>query len=121
MASTKELAELFKRGELGKLLANTFNGERGRVNPCADSDLLVIFKSEDQTPSAEKIGETVRQYYSNLGYVVDDESLRDNSFEANIYSKSEDGFVSLVITTHYPFPAPGQGRASLRITSNICV
>ena len=123
MASIKELVGLFNHGELGKLLARTFNGERGRVYPREDSDLIITFRSESETPSAEAIGQAVAKHFTGLGYVVIPDARQGmGCFQATVYAGSKEDFcVYVVVTTHYPFPAPGQGNASLRITSTfIC-
>ena len=119
MASISELVQLFNTGELGKLLAREFNGERGHVNPNEDSDLLVVFESDASTPKVGAIAEVVIKHYCQLGYVVSPTiNTRDHCFEANISHESGGGFVAVVITTHYPF---NEGHKSLRITSAIIV
>ena len=123
MASIKELVELFNSGAMGKLLASTFNGERGRVCPNEDSDVLVVFRSEAETPDIIRIKKVITDHYTKLGYRVEPNKLQSgNCFEAFVYwSSKEHGIIGIVVTTNYPFPAPGQGTASLRLTSTIMV
>jgi hypothetical protein len=119
MASSEELKKLFEEGKLGELLARKFKGKRGRTYPNKDLDFLVVFKSEQKTPTAEAIGKAVTKYYTSLGYEVEDGGIRDSKcFEAIIsYDRSKSGAccVGLVITTRYPFNGK---RASLRVSCN---
>jgi hypothetical protein len=121
MASIAELVRLVNEGETGKLLAKTFHGERGSANPCEDSDVLVVFPSEAQTPEAKDIARVVTDHYTRKGYVVERNKHEGaDCFEVLIFAEEKfNGAVAITITTKYPFPAPGQGRASLRLCSHI--
>lgn len=123
MASTPELVRLFNTGTLGKSLAEEFHGERGRVNPhFEDSEFLVVFPSEPETPKADAISLFVSKYYTEMGYSIQvDQRPGKDCFQARIFYAEEEGWVNIAITTHYPFPAPGQGRASLRVTVDMIV
>ncbi|MDO8483007.1 MAG: hypothetical protein Q7S86_04280 [bacterium] len=118
MASIAELVRLFNDGELGKLIAREFRGERGHVNPNEDSDFLVVFKSDSETPAREAVAEVVTKHYTGLGYAV--RPVRDSDkecFQAEIYKESDSrGFVHIVITTRYPF---NKTHSNLRVNSNI--
>ncbi len=117
MASFKELVKLFNDGELGKLIAREFRGERGYVNPNEDSEFLVVFKSDSETPTAEAVAEVVTRHYVGLGYVVCRTNDPDEAcFQAVISHDSIGNTVNVVITTRYPH---NEGHASLRVTSNI--
>ncbi|KKU26989.1 MAG: hypothetical protein UX39_C0005G0027 [Candidatus Magasanikbacteria bacterium GW2011_GWA2_46_17] len=116
MASLKELNRLFSIGELGKLLAREFGGTRGYVNQNEDSDFLVLFKSESDTPERDAIGTVVTKHYTGLGYVVRSTPGSEHCFEVDISHKSSNGLIHVVITTHYPH---NNGHASLRVTSEL--
>lgn len=122
MPSIAELVELTNQGEIGKLLAREFKGERGHTYPRQDSDLIITFASEEATPFTYAILKCVTKHFSRLGYSLSlHEPQSSDCLEATIFvekdGRREDGSIHVVITTHYPFPAPGEGRASLRITT----
>lgn len=103
MASLPELVALFNNGELGKLIANTFHGERGFVYANEDSDLLVVFSSEKATPSPQLLKQLIKDHYSKLGYVVE---FTAGSIDGDLFGVefriSGDVVVVVTITTRYP-------------------
>ena len=117
MASSQELWKLFAEGKLVELLASTFGGKFGRLNPWRDSEFIMSFDDEEKTPGAQRVAEVVKEYYKNLGYEVDDRRSRgSNCFEAFVSHErhSPTGYtVSVVITVPYPH---GGNRANLRAT-----
>ena len=117
MATYDQLLSLLEKGEIGKLLAKKFSGERGRAYPNEDLDVLVVFPSEEQTPSAESIQRLLREHFTSLGYVFEDvPNARRDSVQAYVYlpGRKRDGMVSICITTNYPFD---EKRASLRLNT----
>lgn len=122
MASIIQLVQLVTQGETGKLLARMFNGERGHVYQNEDSELIVVFKSEEETPEAPAILKAITAHYEKMGCRVEPYGGDADCIEAFIFpSTNEEGKIGIVVTTHYPFPAPGQGTAALRLTTNILV
>jgi len=119
MPSNQELVEMFNRGELGKFLAERFNGERGRVFPREDSDFLVVFPSEEVTPEIDDLKTAVIELYERKGYYITITNCENDNLSALIHFNNDpaEGHVFITITTHFPFPAPGQGTASLRVSS----
>ena len=84
MASNQELVQLFNKGELGRLLARELNGERGRVYPNEDSDLVITFESEAVTPSNYIIAITIERHFRGLGYTVLGECDGNNCYQAQV-------------------------------------
>lgn len=127
MASSKELVALFMEGKLGELLVRRFGGKRGYTRPNRDSDFLLAFKTEEETPSANHIARhiarTVTEYYGGLGYVVKPNVHQSQEcFQANIFYSLKEGIsVGVVITTHYPNVGDPSilRRANLRVTCTI--
>ena len=124
MPSRNELIELFQNGELSKLLAQRFQGQI-RTYPTKemkDSDFLVVFESEEKTPDAKKITETVTKFYADKGYEVKpDDNSDSNYFGALIFynrNAREATCISVSITTRY-FTSEKSGYASLRATCEI--
>jgi len=122
MPSRNELIEIFQNGELGQLLAREFQGQIGQTDKMKDSDFLVVFKSEEKTPNAIMVAETVTQFYTSKGYEVKpDENSDSNYFAALIFHNRnvrETTCVSVIITTRY-FTAKKDGCANLRATCEI--
>lgn len=118
MASITELVALFNNGELGKLLAREFNGERGHVHPNEDSDLIIVFESNEDTPSVDEINEVVTRHYSQLGYrVILDGYGAKNVIGCSFRSDDSDEYcVCVTISTSYPFNGK---RSAMRISSII--
>ena len=124
MVSMQELVELNNQGDLGKMLAMKFQGERGHLCPRKDADLMIGFKSKAETPGATIIGEAVMEHYTKLGYVVEpskSHGAKGNCFEAKIIpDPRRHEFVHIVITTFYP-PTMGDEHNHLRITTTLFV
>ncbi len=110
--------ELFNEGKLGELLVRAFGGGRSRLYPIQDSEFLILFESDEETPDIETIAKTVKEHYWNLGYDIENQRINGDRFEAIISydrRKMNGCCVGLVITTHYPFDI-GANRTSLRAT-----
>ena len=120
MPSARELEVLFEEGGLGDMLAVTFNGERGHTYPMKDSEFMIGFKNEEETPSIDLIRPKVIEFYQKLGYEV--EINRNfsghDSFTAVIHHDrnkvSWHAFV-VTVTTNYPI-TPGEKKSFLRVT-----
>lgn len=116
----RELVKLFNEGALSKFIAQRFKGERGHPYPCQDSEILVVFKSEAETPSAQTLKPAIIECYSDLGFSVtpSKEDGRD-LFELTFRVEPDDvEVIHVVITTNYHFD---QLHNALRITSNIII
>ena len=118
MASFIELKELNKKGDLSRMLVKKFDGERGFIGyRNEDTDLIIIFKSIEETPFADAIEQAIVEHYTGLGYTV--EKLRETTrynFEALIsLDDKRRGFIIVVITTHYPITTDG----CLRLTTTV--
>jgi len=121
MSSSKELYELFRDGKLGELLVREFNGKIGRVDPMKDSEFMISFESEEETPDINLILRKVIEYYRELGYEVEinDKSHGNQSFDIVIHhdrGKSSWTAFVIVLTTRYPI-TPGGDKKFLRVTS----
>ncbi|MFA6554020.1 MAG: hypothetical protein WCS89_00760 [Candidatus Paceibacterota bacterium] len=127
MASFSELVELFEKGELGKLLASTFNGECGPVYRCnEDPELLVKFSIGQEAPQVDLLRMAIEKYYMRMGYFLVFNAVHNpNQLEFFVFFQSKGrGSVNVTITiNNHPTPVIGQGYAilcsSLRVTSKI--
>ncbi len=70
MASSIDLIKLLENGGIGKFLAETFHGERGRVYPFQDGDVCIVFPSEAATPTIDHIFREFSGFISKLGYNI---------------------------------------------------
>lgn len=114
MPSSRELQSFFNKGALRQLLAKEFGGKTGRLNLEEDSDFIMSFDGPKKTPDVDQVGKAVKDYYTSLGYEVEEQGPRGKCFEALISHErhSDDGrVVSVVITVPYPHDG---NRANLR-------
>ncbi len=119
MPNFRELVELNRNGDLGKLLAEKFHGEIGKLQPRKDADFIIGFKSETLTPSTEGIKATITKHYEKLGFVVENPEIAGGMFECIIHDGNrETGFVKLVVTTRYPLQIGGHHHYA-RITTEV--
>ncbi|MBP6858792.1 MAG: hypothetical protein KBC33_03100 [Candidatus Pacebacteria bacterium] len=117
MASLMELVQLFKKGELGKLLARAFNAERGHVlEHNEDLELIVVFSAGATIPSVEDIARVVKSHFSGLGYRVHRTASHPDGFEAfvNVSDDPSPPCMHMVITTDCKFD---DDRRSLRVNT----
>ncbi len=124
MPTPKDLILFFKNGELGPYLAQTFSGDCGHFQlGVQEMSVIVTFPSEASTPSIIQISEAVTACFHRKGFKHRSEvhHAQDSFQSVASIQDSDDAFVSIVITTRYPFPAPGQGTAALRIDTAILV
>lgn len=119
MASLKGLVDSNNNGELGKMLAQKFNGECGRTYPRQDADLIIVFESEEKTPSAKDIEGAVTEFYTKLGYQVEKGDCPPDMFEAAVFcGEKVGGAIFVVISTNYPLDGT---RNHLRVTTDVTI
>lgn len=123
MASIRELIDSNNRGELGAMLASRFKGERGRTYPRGDSEFMVGFPSEEETPPVEALKLAIVEFYTGLGYQIEvAEQSPSDMFEAYVFcqgTRKEEGSIYLVISTRYPL-VPAEGVLDhLRVTTTV--
>jgi hypothetical protein len=106
MEHVKKMICLFYEGRIGELFEREFKGELGFQNPGhKDSDVIVSFQSEAETPDAETINATVTSFLTGLGYTVKDMTSGVNNFHAQVLSPETDQvWVIVNISTQYPLP-----------------
>lgn len=105
MASFTELLELNRQGDMGRMLAEKFQGRRGELKSRQDEDLLISFRSESETPFIGQVKQAMTSHYTKLGYTVQvDTRSPPNMLEAQIYHETiGGGVVTVTISTFYPF------------------
>lgn len=120
MASTAELLQLNREGDLGKLIVWTFKGECGRLYPRKDSDLMIGFRTKDATPEISLIERLVTRHYEELGYTVEAVcGQASESFEFLIYfNEKSNGCIFVIISTFYPL-VMGDDHNHVRITTTV--
>ena len=121
MASFDELVALNNEGDLGNMLAISFNGEIWHTYLRKDSELIISFKSITETPSREEIDQAVTWHYRRLGYIVEPSTRPQiDVFECCVFCDRKcDGFITVLITTFYPLNA-GNEHNHLRVTTTVC-
>jgi len=121
MKTLTDLIEFNKEGRLSEFVATMFGGELGHAYPNKDSDRIIVFSSESVTPGIDPIRQLVTEHLNELGFKVDAAKMQGkSSFDFFVISEEADNpKVFYAITTNYPFPGPGQGRAAIRLTSEI--
>ena len=121
MASSEELADLFKNGQLRKLLIRAFGGSVKTVGKDGDFEFILNFENGVNPPSAEAIAKTVTHHYRSIGYTVENSEVRDDYFGALIChnrTNIEGRVISVLITTNYISPELG-GKNGLRVGCEI--
>ena len=123
MTSKEELVKLFKKGELGELLVRAFGGDRICAGPSKDSNFLIIFESNEKTPSVESIAKTVVHHYQSIGYEVRQNYEGNPDVFGAFILCYRDGIPECVfwvlITTHWQYEAVGDKHSSLRAVCEI--
>jgi hypothetical protein len=118
MSTPQKLVQLSNDGELGRLLAEKFNGQVGHTSGRKDADFLVIFESEEKTPVVEKISEIITGHYTGLGFKVKVVYAFAGELSLMIICDESQGlaYFTVTITTLYPHG----GRANtLRATTHM--
>jgi hypothetical protein len=118
MADISSLVQMFNDGKLGDLLVERFCGEIGHRFPKKDADSIISFQSQEATPGANEIRNTVKSYYEKLGYVVETVATDGKNCVGLIIRNPNHrlGFVSVIITTPYPH---GGNHRNVRMTCEI--
>lgn len=122
MPSFKKLVESNDRGDLGAMLAKQFGGERGRTYPRGDSEFIVGFASEEQTPSIDQLRQAVAIFYGQLGYAVEmSKGSPPDVLEFFVFchgTTKEENSIFVIISTRYRLDKGGK-RENVRVNTEV--
>jgi hypothetical protein len=103
MASDRELIQLSNEGDLGNLIAETFQGRLGHADGRLDADRVITFESDANTPTSRQIHALVLQHYKTLGYDIELEMEGFNMCVGSVRKfDSMNGLITMTISTNYP-------------------
>jgi hypothetical protein len=121
MPKSKKLAQSYSDGDLGKLLAEKFNGKVGYSSGREDSNFLVVFQDEVSTPGIFEIEEVIREYCRQLDLEIlnpNREVVVGNTLALIARDRLDpwSAFLQIAISTNYPYK--GMTNA-IRVTTQV--